>query len=139
MARQDLTGRPGASGNRWHGVSDPRSRLRLVGSGSGDRGCESPYRSLHAAVRHDNANAPSGTPKLALVDQISLPTPEQTLQATPVLSNCPDCSASLAVLRIIPGRAGAEYWTMRCMRCGGIHMDIVKAAPARADSGDVHV
>ena len=59
---------------------------------------------------------------------MSLPLPEQTLQATPVLSNCPDCSASLAVLRIIPGRAGAEYWTMRCTRCGGIHLDIVNPA-----------
>jgi uncharacterized Zn finger protein len=51
--------------------------------------------------------------------------PEQTLQATPTLANCPDCAASLAVLRIIPGRAGAEYWTLRCTQCGGIHLDIV--------------
>ncbi len=41
------------------------------------------------------------------------------------LTNCPDCQADLAVLRIIPGRAGAEYWTMRCTRCGGIYLDIV--------------
>jgi uncharacterized Zn finger protein len=47
-----------------------------------------------------------------------------------VLSNCPDCSASLAVLRIIPGRTGAEYWTMRCTRCGGIHLDIVNPSTA---------
>jgi len=47
-----------------------------------------------------------------------------------VLANCPDCSASLAVLRIIPGRAGTEYWTMRCTRCGGIHLDVVKAVQA---------
>jgi uncharacterized Zn finger protein len=52
------------------------------------------------------------------------------------MSNCPQCSASLAVLRIIPGKAGAEYWTMRCTRCGGIHLDIVKA-DATADSSDV--
>ena len=45
-----------------------------------------------------------------------------------VMSNCPQCSASLVVLRIIPGKAGAEYWTMRCTKCGGIHLDIVKAA-----------
>ena len=44
------------------------------------------------------------------------------------LTNCPDCQADLAVLRIIPGRAGAEYWTMRCTKCGGIHLDIVKAS-----------
>jgi hypothetical protein len=34
------------------------------------------------------------------------------------------------VLRIINGRAGAEYWTMRCTRCGGIHLDIVSPTPA---------
>ena len=55
-----------------------------------------------------------------------------------VMSNCPQCSASLVVLRIIPGRA-AEYWTMRCVRCGGIHLDIVKAAAAVPESGEVHV
>jgi hypothetical protein len=47
-------------------------------------------------------------------------------------SNCPDCEASLALLRIINGRGGCEYWTMRCTRCGGIHLDIVKASPAPA-------
>ena len=45
-----------------------------------------------------------------------------------VRSNCPDCDAALAILRIIPGRA-AEYWTMRCTECGGIHLDIVDATP----------
>ena len=62
--------------------------------------------------------------------------------ARQVMSNCPQCRASLVVLRIIPGRAGAEYWTMRCTRCGGIHLDIVKAAtpaPAAPESGDLHV
>ena len=51
-----------------------------------------------------------------------------------VRSSCPDCSGRLTVLRIIPGRANAEYWTMRCTRCGGIHLDIVKptAAPIGA-------
>ena len=62
--------------------------------------------------------------------QISLPFPATTLQATPTLANCPDCSAALAVLRIIPGRAGAEYWTMRCTRCGGIHLDVVNPPTA---------
>ncbi|WP_213288017.1 hypothetical protein [Bradyrhizobium sp. sGM-13] len=74
-----------------------------------------------------------------LAGRISIPAPEQTVQATPLLSTCPDCSAALAVLRIIPGRAGAEYWAMRCTRCGGIHLDIVKAAPASADNGDLRV
>jgi Zn finger protein HypA/HybF involved in hydrogenase expression len=45
-----------------------------------------------------------------------------------VLSNCPQCDARLAILRVIAGKAGSEYWTMRCPRCGGIHLDIVKAA-----------
>jgi len=50
-----------------------------------------------------------------------------------VRSSCPDCEGPLSVLRVIGGRAGAEYWTMRCVRCGGIHLDIVKgssSAPA---------
>ena len=47
-----------------------------------------------------------------------------------VMSNCPQCDAELAVLRVIGGRAGAEYWTMRCTRCGWIHLDIVKAPPS---------
>jgi uncharacterized Zn finger protein len=46
--------------------------------------------------------------------------------SAPVRSNCPDCSGRLTVLRIIPGRADSEYWTMRCVSCGGIHLDIVK-------------
>jgi uncharacterized Zn finger protein len=55
--------------------------------------------------------------------------------ARPALSACPDCSAGLVVLKIIPGRAdrgGCEYWTMRCTRCGGIHLDIVEAAGSPA-------
>jgi uncharacterized Zn finger protein len=46
----------------------------------------------------------------------------------PILSSCPQCSAGLVVMSIIPGRTGrdgCEYWTMRCTRCGGIHLDIV--------------
>jgi uncharacterized Zn finger protein len=46
-----------------------------------------------------------------------------------VLSNCPQCDAELAVLRIIPGRAGREYWTLRCTKCGGIHLDTVNPRP----------
>jgi uncharacterized Zn finger protein len=45
-----------------------------------------------------------------------------------VRSNCPQCNAPLAILRVIAGKAGSEYWTMRCTRCGGIHLDIVKPA-----------
>jgi hypothetical protein len=69
----------------------------------------------------------------------SKPVPQPSRQ---VMSDCPECSAALAVLRIIPGRAGAEYWTMRCTRCGGIHLDIVQAAapaPSIQEPGDLHV
>ena len=41
----------------------------------------------------------------------------------PVRSKCPDCSGRLTVLRIIPGRAASEYWTMRCVGCGGIDLE----------------
>ena len=58
---------------------------------------------------------------------------EPTVSSGPVMSACPECSAGLVVLKIIPGRAGrggCEYWTMRCTRCGGIHLDIVEPADA---------
>ena len=51
------------------------------------------------------------------------------LSSAAVRSICPDCNASLVVLRVIGGRAGCEYWTMRCTHCGGIHLDIVDASP----------
>ncbi|RQH12367.1 hypothetical protein [Bradyrhizobium sp. RP6] len=51
-----------------------------------------------------------------------------------VLSNCPECDGDLAVLRVIDGRAGCEYWTMRCTDCGGIHLDILE--PYRAPGND---
>ena len=52
-----------------------------------------------------------------------------------IRSHCPDCDGTLRVLRVSGGRAGAEYWTMRCVACGGIHLDIVNGqspAPAPA-------
>lgn len=56
---------------------------------------------------------------------------KRTLSASAtVLSDCPRCDAPLAVLRVIGGRAGSEYWTLRCTRCGGIHLDIVEPSPA---------
>jgi hypothetical protein len=65
--------------------------------------------------------------------QAQVPTEVQTqlppASSSSVRSNCPDCKASLVVLRVIGGRAGREYWTMRCTRCGGIHLDIVGASP----------
>jgi len=54
--------------------------------------------------------------------------------APQVLSDCPQCRAELAILRVIAGKAGAEYWTLRCTRCGGIHLDIVRPAVATSAS-----
>jgi len=68
---------------------------------------------------------------------VSQPEPRSaTSSSRQVMSNCPQCSASLVVLRIIPGKAGAEYWTMRCTKCGGIHLDIVKADSPAATAQD---
>jgi uncharacterized Zn finger protein len=49
-----------------------------------------------------------------------------------VRSDCPDCGARLAILCVIKGKAESEYWTMRCTRCGGVHLDIVKSCRASA-------
>lgn len=60
---------------------------------------------------------------------------EPAAPANPVLSACPGCSAGLVVLKIIPGRVGrggCEYWTMRCTRCGGIHLNIVETSTPAA-------
>ena len=50
------------------------------------------------------------------------------LAAPPVRSECPECQGELAILKVIGGRAGSEYWTQRCTQCGGIHLDIVQPA-----------
>lgn len=47
--------------------------------------------------------------------------------APPVRSECPECQGELAIVRVFGGRAGSEYWTQRCTRCGGIHLDIVQS------------
>jgi uncharacterized Zn finger protein len=57
-------------------------------------------------------------------------TPPAASPATAVLSDCPQCNGPLAILRVIAGKAGAEYWTLRCIRCGGIHLDTIKTSPA---------
>jgi hypothetical protein len=56
-------------------------------------------------------------------------------RARSVLSNCTECTGELAVLRVIGGRAGCEYWTMRCSHCGGIHLDILQPRAAVDDEG----
>ncbi len=53
-------------------------------------------------------------------------TPRPRIYARNVLSKCPECDGDLTVLRVIGGRAGCEYWTMRCTHCGGIHLDILE-------------
>ncbi|MHC2624953.1 putative Zn finger protein [Bradyrhizobium huanghuaihaiense] len=53
--------------------------------------------------------------------------------ARSVLSRCPDCDGDLTVLRVIGGRAGCEYWTMRCTDCGSVHLDILKPRQPGAD------
>jgi uncharacterized Zn finger protein len=65
--------------------------------------------------------------------------PFDPLPPSSKLSNCPDCEADLSLLRIISGRAGAEYWTMRCTSCGGIHLDIVAASDVEEDSDEALV
>jgi len=60
----------------------------------------------------------------AMVESETAPT--QPPSAAAVLSHCPECHAPLAILCVIAGRSGSEYWTFRCTRCGGIHLDIVK-------------
>ena len=55
--------------------------------------------------------------------------PTQSSAPPAVLACCPQCDAELAVLSVIAGRAGSEYWVMQCTDCGGIHLDIVKPAP----------
>jgi len=55
--------------------------------------------------------------------------PTQSSSAA-VLSHCPECHAPLAILCVMAGSAGSEYWTFGCTRCGGIHLDIVKPSPA---------
>jgi uncharacterized Zn finger protein len=59
------------------------------------------------------------------LDAISIPLP-----SPPVRVECPECHGELAILRVIGGRAGSEYWTQRCIRCGRIHLDIVQPAAA---------
>jgi predicted RNA-binding Zn-ribbon protein involved in translation (DUF1610 family) len=54
--------------------------------------------------------------------------PSAPARSSQARSRCPDCEGELAVLRIIPGRAKSEYWTLRCTKCGGIHLDILMAS-----------
>jgi hypothetical protein len=66
----------------------------------------------------------------------------QTLSPPPaaVMSACPQCKGGLAVLSIIPGRAGrggCEYFAMRCTDCGGIHLDIVNGRATEASADDL--
>jgi uncharacterized Zn finger protein len=55
-----------------------------------------------------------------------------------VRTDCPECRGALAVLRVIHGRERSEYWTMRCTRCGGIHLDIVNPRHTRPVAAAEH-
>ena len=59
--------------------------------------------------------------------------PSAPAYSTTARSHCPDCEGDLAVLSIIAGRAQSEYWTLRCTKCGGIHLDILKADPVASE------
>jgi uncharacterized Zn finger protein len=66
-----------------------------------------------------------------------MPTSETNPAESPyarMLSHCPQCNAALAILRVIAGKAGSEYWTLRCTKCGGIHLDIVQTASPSAST-----
>ena len=63
-------------------------------------------------------------------------TSRPSIHSRTVLSKCPECDGDLTVLRVIGGRAGCEYWTMRCTDCGGIHLDILKPYQASEDDED---
>jgi uncharacterized Zn finger protein len=51
-----------------------------------------------------------------------------------VRSHCPECRGDLAVMRVFGGKAQSEYWTLRCTRCGGIHLDILKPQAETANA-----
>jgi uncharacterized Zn finger protein len=57
-----------------------------------------------------------------------LGTPERSKGACSVRDDCPQCGGDLAVMRVIGGRR-AEYWTMRCVRCGVLHLNIIDSPP----------
>ena len=71
---------------------------------------------------------------MSIIDIEDAPRPR--IYARNVLAKCPECDGDLTVLRVIGGRAGCEYWTMRCTACGGIHLDILEPRlPAEDDDG----
>ncbi len=38
-----------------------------------------------------------------------------------VRSRCPQCQAQMKLQRVVPGRPGFEFWTLRCIKCGTIY------------------
>jgi len=59
-----------------------------------------------------------------------LQTQEDQHASSTVREDCPECGGDLAVMRVIGGR-NAEYWTMRCVSCGGIHLNDVEHVTSR--------
>jgi hypothetical protein len=46
----------------------------------------------------------------------------------------PRCQASPIVQRMVPGRPGFEYWTLRCTKCGNIYDTQVHIEPMRSET-----
>jgi hypothetical protein len=57
---------------------------------------------------------------------ISMTQPVTWQMTSPVRARCPQCNGQLTILRVIAGRAGAEYWALQCTGCHGVHLDIVE-------------
>jgi uncharacterized Zn finger protein len=46
---------------------------------------------------------------------------------------CLRCQASPTVQRIVQGRPGFEYWTLRCTKCGSVYDTQVHIEPMRSE------
>ena len=69
-------------------------------------------------------------PATQLAGQISYPS-RTDRAGDAAVSNCPDCSAlALGPAASSPAAPVPEYWTMRCTRCGGVHLDIINPSTA---------
>ena len=63
-----------------------------------------------------------------LMSRAPAPSPRTTQRP-----RCPRCQASPIVQRIVPGRPGFEYWTLRCRKCGNIYDTQVHIEPMRSE------
>jgi uncharacterized Zn finger protein len=63
-----------------------------------------------------------------VMPQLETPPRPQALSA--LHHDCPECGGRLTLMRVLEGRE-VDYWTKRCIRCGGLHLDIVDRAALR--------